>query len=531
VSGNLTVLCSGLPGADGATATAAALAVALADDDDVASAAGGDGAAIVVEIGGERRRGPTMIAAESARALETRLRDAGFEASARGRLAWVALEPVDDWRERLAEAIDLGSGASAAVIIASPGLWGGLLADGAVEIDAALLRAELPAQRSLAALAVCEMRGAGVRAKLAARAPGRVGARRALAGIDPGGEAGRRTRRLARGLRRRSGEWAGLRARVAGESGQSLPMVIGACLLLVFCGLILAALGGAVAGKARAQRVADLSALSAARSMRDDFDRLFAPARLAGGAPNPRHLDRFAYLARARAAALDAARHNDADPARLEVIFPDRDSFAPLRARVELESELGGASDTVEVHAEAEAVPPASGSTAPAGATMATGGGYSGPLVYRQGEGMRPDVAAAFDRMAAAARDDGITILVTSGFRSDAEQAALFAANPNPQWVAPPGTSLHRCATELDLGPSVAYGWLAANAPRFGFLKRYSWEPWHFGFVRGPAPCSAAGDQGGAAEPDPGAISLPSFVPDLYREMIVAAASRWNVSA
>ena len=32
------------------------------------------------------------------------------------------------------------------------------------------------------------------------------------------------------------------------------------------------------------------------------------------------------------------------------------------------------------------------------------GGGYAGPLVYRDGEGMRPDVGAAYDRMAAAAR-------------------------------------------------------------------------------------------------------------------------------
>jgi LAS superfamily LD-carboxypeptidase LdcB len=45
--------------------------------------------------------------------------------------------------------------------------------------------------------------------------------------------------------------------------------------------------------------------------------------------------------------------------------------------------------------------------------------------------------------------------------------------------VAPPGESLHRYATELDLGPPGAYPWLAANAPRFGFLQRYSWEPWH----------------------------------------------------
>ena len=125
---------------------------------------------------------------------------------------------------------------------------------------------------------------------------------------------------------------------------------------------------------------------------------------------------------------------------------------------------------------------------------IASGGGYSGPLVYRNGEGMRPDVASAFDRMAAAAAGAGLSLVVNSGFRSDAEQAALFAAHPDPTWVAPPGHSLHRCATELDLGPETAYGWLAANAGRFGFVQRYSWEPWHYGYDAGPAPCSAAGD-------------------------------------
>ena len=57
---------------------------------------------------------------------------------------------------------------------------------------------------------------------------------------------------------------------------------------------------------------------------------------------------------------------------------------------------------------------------------------------------MRPDVAQAFDRMAAGRARDGLALSITSAFRSDAEQARLFAANPNPKWVAPPGTSLHR---------------------------------------------------------------------------------------
>jgi hypothetical protein len=136
--------------------------------------------------------------------------------------------------------------------------------------------------------------------------------------------------------------------------------------------------------------------------------------------------------------------------------------------------------------------------------------------------------------MAAAASGAGLALVVVSGFRSDAEQAALFAAHPDPRWVAPPGQSLHRCATELDLGPDSAYGWLAANATRFGFVQRYSWEAWHYGFDAGPPPCSEAGNSVGASGGDgavAGAGGLPSFVPARYRAPLLRAAARWNVSA
>jgi D-alanyl-D-alanine carboxypeptidase-like protein len=127
----------------------------------------------------------------------------------------------------------------------------------------------------------------------------------------------------------------------------------------------------------------------------------------------------------------------------------------------------------VRARATAELAPGAGGAAAPG---YAAGGGYTGPLAYRNGKPMRPDVARAFDRLAAGARREaGLQLIVVSGFRSDAEQARLFGAHPDPKWVAPPGKSLHRYATELDLGPNAAYGWLAANARRFGFIKRYAW--------------------------------------------------------
>jgi Transglycosylase SLT domain/D-alanyl-D-alanine carboxypeptidase len=327
---------------------------------------------------------------------------------------------------------------------------------------------------------------------------------------------------------------AGGRLSEGSESGQALLPALGGALALIAAAVALVAIAGAVTGKGRAQRAADLAAISAARSMRDDLPRLLSAPILPSGLPNPSHLEKAAYLARARATALEIVAANGAAPRRLRVSFPDAGSFAPVRVRAALVAHLtvGGVGSEVEVSAVAEAGTPATGGDAPP--AMATGGGYSGPLVYRQGEGMRPDVAAAFDRMAAVASKAGLALLVTSGFRSDAEQAALFAANPDPRWVAPPGQSLHRCATELDLGPESAYGWLAANATRFGFLQRYSWEAWHYGFTQGPSPCSAAGNTVGVGGGDgtlAGSASLPSFVPQRFRAPLLRAAAKWNVSA
>jgi hypothetical protein len=320
------------------------------------------------------------------------------------------------------------------------------------------------------------------------------------------------------------------------EDGQALLLALGGAFALIATALALVAIAGAVTGKGRAQRAADLAAISAARSMRDDLPRLLAPAALPSGLPNPAHVEKFEYLARARAAASDVTRANGIGPARLKVTFPDAGSFAPVRVKAVVTGSLalrgvGSGSADVEASAIAEAAAPASG--AGLMPTTASGGGYSGPLVYRTGEGMRPDVAAAFDRMAAAAFHAGLTLVVNSGFRSDAEQAALFAAHPDPTWVAPPGHSLHRCATELDLGPESAYGWLAANASRFGFVQRYSWEAWHYGYDRPPAPCSAAGNAVGANGSDGSLASsgLPSFVPSRFRTPLLRAAAHWNIPA
>ena len=183
----------------------------------------------------------------------------------------------------------------------------------------------------------------GLRARVAARSPGRVGGRRALAGIDPGGEASRRAARLARGLLGRSaprGTFARGRGRLAAEAGQALPLVLGGVLALLFATLLLAAFGGAVTGKSRAQRAADLAALSAARSMRDDFDRLFVAARGPTARPTRLTWPSASTSSAPRPPAPRPRARNGVGAGRVGIEFPDAASFAPLRVRAEIAAEL-----------------------------------------------------------------------------------------------------------------------------------------------------------------------------------------------
>jgi hypothetical protein len=319
------------------------------------------------------------------------------------------------------------------------------------------------------------------------------------------------------------------------ERGQASLMMLAVVAGLLAGALVLFAFGNALGAKGRHQRAADLAAISAAQVMRELYSRLFEPPFIEPDVANPRHLEEAEYRALAVAAAVRGARRNGVRVRASDVNFGGT-GFAPTRVTVGVRGEgrvrLGSgrhaaARVPVRARATAELAPDAGAGGL---ASHGNGGGYDGPLAYRQGKPMRPDVALAFDRLSAAAREEaGLFISISSGFRSDAEQAALFAAHPDPKWVAPPGESLHRYATELDLGPPAAYAWLAANANRFGFIKRYSWEAWHFGYTRNPGSSSVGfGTRGGDGSAT-GAVQ--SFVPARYAPLIIRAAQRWSVSA
>lgn len=289
------------------------------------------------------------------------------------------------------------------------------------------------------------------------------------------------------------------------QRGQALPLALAVGMLVLVGAVAVFVLGRVQLAGAQAQSAADLAAVSAARELHAHLGEAVMDGEEAAGA----------WRARLGAAAGSAAAPVGA---RVESVRLVGEGWPPLAVEV-VASHPGPRGTRVRAIARAGIVlaMPAAGD----GRTgWATGGGYSGPLVYRDGKPMCPAVGAAFDLMDAAANAAGIDLVVNSGFRSDAEQAILFARHPDPRWVAPPGRSRHRDATELDINMGDgggAHAWLRANGGRFGFTQRYSWEPWHWGYVPG---CGAGGPGGPAGA----AVGVPEWVPQRYRAVVLSAA-------
>ena len=295
-----------------------------------------------------------------------------------------------------------------------------------------------------------------------------------------------------------------------GEQGQASVLLVAAMAALLAGAGGLGMLARGLGAHADHQRAADLAALAGARALVDALPRLL------GSAGGSQAISDRRYEELAKEVAVKTARRNGAT--RVKVSFAE--GALPDRVTVTVDDPIGipgGGLVSDSVRAEARLA---------SFVTPIGDGEYPGPYAYRQGKPMRPDTALAFDRMAAAARRSGLGLTIVSGYRSNAEQAKLFAAHPDPKWVAPPGQSLHRLGTELDLGPPSAYGWLAANAKRFGFIQRYSWEAWHYGLVANPGSASVGFSPAGG-----GAGTVPGFVPPAYREPLRRASSRWSVGA
>jgi hypothetical protein len=94
--------------------------------------------------------------------------------------------------------------------------------------------------------------------------------------------------------------------------------------------------------------------------------------------------------------------------------------------------------------------------------------------------------ARAYRAMQRAAAEDGIELLIRSGFRSHEHQTWLYQAW-RAGWgnrAARPGHSNHQSGSALDLvvhDPAVR-AWLDRHARRFGFRRTVKKEPWHWEF-------------------------------------------------
>lgn len=102
--------------------------------------------------------------------------------------------------------------------------------------------------------------------------------------------------------------------------------------------------------------------------------------------------------------------------------------------------------------------------------------------VRRFGHVIGVNIVAKFDAMVAAAAADGVQLRITSGYRSYAEQVALWnlykAGKGNI--AARPGTSNHETGDAIDFTNTPgAWAWLKRNSTRFGF-KNFDPEPWHY---------------------------------------------------
>jgi zinc D-Ala-D-Ala carboxypeptidase len=87
---------------------------------------------------------------------------------------------------------------------------------------------------------------------------------------------------------------------------------------------------------------------------------------------------------------------------------------------------------------------------------------------------------------AKAARRDGVTFVVNSGWRSPAYQERLLdravetygSRAEAARWVATPETSPHVSGDAVDLGWAAAR-WVADKGARYGLCRVYRNEPWH----------------------------------------------------
>lgn len=158
---------------------------------------------------------------------------------------------------------------------------------------------------------------------------------------------------------------------------------------------------------------------------------------------------------------------------------------------------------------------------------------------------LRQEAAAAIEKLVSAAGNDGMKLMLVSGYRSYSTQQSVYSGYVSSQGKdyadatsAQPGHSEHQTGLAVDLGAQsgqcqlkACFGdtpegkWLAANAYKYGFIIRYqkdksnltgyAYEPWHIRYV-GVDLATAINKTGQTLEQFFGMTAYPSYPAQSY---------------
>jgi D-alanyl-D-alanine carboxypeptidase len=131
-----------------------------------------------------------------------------------------------------------------------------------------------------------------------------------------------------------------------------------------------------------------------------------------------------------------------------------------------------------------------------------------GPNLVGRMQRLTPDAAASWQQLLTAAGNDGVILMIVSGFRDFAYQASLIRKKINAgqslsdilEVNAAPGFSEHHTGRAVDIASpgsrplteefeaSDAFAWLESHAAEYGFSMTYPrdnpagfiYEPWHW---------------------------------------------------
>ena len=109
-------------------------------------------------------------------------------------------------------------------------------------------------------------------------------------------------------------------------------------------------------------------------------------------------------------------------------------------------------------------------------------------------DNLDPGLLAAVEAATRDARDDGVRISITSGWRSRAHQQELRDAavakygseEAARRFVSTPDASAHVTGDAVDIGPTETDDWLGRHGSAYGLCQVFANEIWHFELATTP---------------------------------------------